>query len=48
MVGFQHLRVVVSPTFAVNLCVCYNVYNGDDIVYWNYFVLVIHKELAYF
>ena len=30
MVGFQHLRVVGSPTFAVNLCVCYN---GDDIVY---------------
>ena len=28
------LRVVGSPTFAVSLCVCYNVYNCDDIVYY--------------
>ena len=25
--------VAGCPTFAVNLCVCYNVYNCDDIVY---------------
>ena len=34
MVDFQYIRVVGFPTFAVNLYVCYNVYNGDDIVYW--------------
>ena len=39
MVGFQHLRVVGSPTFAVNLCVCYN---GDIYIY------IIHMVISAF